>query len=250
MSGTKPRKSPSNPNRARLQKEIGSICPFCPDDDVAHFEVHHIDGDRSNDSIANLIMICRKCHSKITKGEILEDKVRKKKLLLTARTGNPATSQSRVFSRREREFFEYAFTKLDEMVRVPVTRVDVEETPAETWRLGHWDVRISYLELLLWCYLDQPQHFSFISVLQNLRFEAMTSPGFLATFRMDHPYLQHLWPEPVMEQLGFVTVASGSNSSRRYTRSMHQFALWIDVNNMAPKILEAEWIAKNETSKV
>lgn len=242
MSEAKVRKSPSPAEKRRLQKEIGSICPFCPDDDVAHFEVHHIDGDRSNDSMSNLIMICRKCHSKATEGEIPEEKVRKKKMLLTARTA-PAVPQSRIFSRRETEFFEFAFTKLDEMVRVPVTRVDVEEDRAKTWRLGHWDVRISFLELIMWCYLDQPQHFSFYSVLGNTRFEAMTNLGFIATFHINRN-LQHLEPEALLEQLGFVTARSGSN---RYTRSMHQFAIWMDVNNLASKVIEAEWIVRNET---
>lgn len=245
MTGTKTRKSPTNANRARLQKEIGSICPFCGDDDVGHFEVDHIDGDPSNDAWENLLMLCRKCHSKKTKGEISEEKVRKKKLLLMART-TPAVPQSRIFSRREIEFFEYAFIKLDEMVHVSVTRVDIEETKAETWRRGYWEVRISYLELLLWCYQDQPHGFSFFHTLHNLKFEAMTNLGTVAIFRINSD-LQHLTPEPIMEQLGFVTVPARDSYSRRYTRSMHRFALWIDANNMAPKIIEAKWIERNST---
>ena len=34
--------------RAVLQKEIGSRCPFCPSEDVGHFEVHHLDNNRNN----------------------------------------------------------------------------------------------------------------------------------------------------------------------------------------------------------
>lgn len=60
-----------NKVRAELQKEINSICPFCKNDDVGHFEIHHIDEDPSNNKINNLILICPICHSKITKGDIL-----------------------------------------------------------------------------------------------------------------------------------------------------------------------------------
>jgi hypothetical protein len=65
-----------------LQKEIGSRCPFCANEDVEHFNVHHIDGDRSNDHPGNLIMICPICHSKIHNGDIAEPTVRQRKLYL------------------------------------------------------------------------------------------------------------------------------------------------------------------------
>lgn len=240
MRGATPRKSPSPANTRRLQKEIGSMCPFCPDDDVGHFEVHHIDGDRSNDSMDNLLMLCKKCHSKITKGEIAEEKVRRKKHLLVAQT-TPAVPQSRMFSRREIEFFEYAFTKLDVMVQVPVSRIDVDEIAEKTWRLGHWDVKISFLELLMWCYREQPQSFSFFGVLRDLRFEAMTNLGYVATFVTSHWLENMLRPEPLMEQLGFIARRSVKEYSWRYTRSLHQFALWMDANGIAAKIIEAEW---------
>jgi len=49
-----------------LQKEINSECPFCFDQEVDHFEIHHIDENPSNNEMGNLLMLCRKCHSKIT----------------------------------------------------------------------------------------------------------------------------------------------------------------------------------------
>ena len=125
------------------------------------------------------------------------------------------------------------------MVGVPVTRVDVDEVRAKTWKLGHWDVRISWLELLLRSYLDHPQHFIFSGGNEN--FEVMTNVGH-ATFCVDN--LQHLTPETILEQLEFVTTASARTYIRRYNRSMHRFFLWIDVNNMTPKIIEAEWIPR------
>ncbi len=66
--------------KAILQKEINSICPFCDNEDVGHFQVHHIDEDPSNNNFENLIMLCPNCHSKITKGDISESKVKMTKL--------------------------------------------------------------------------------------------------------------------------------------------------------------------------
>lgn len=61
--------------RAELQKEINSVCPFCDNGDVGHFEIHHIDEDPSNNEITNLILLCPTCHSKITKGDISNGRV-------------------------------------------------------------------------------------------------------------------------------------------------------------------------------
>jgi hypothetical protein len=65
--------------KARLQQEIGSECPFCDDNEVAHFDYHHIDEDPSNSAFENLLMCCKPCHSKITKGEISKEAVVAKK---------------------------------------------------------------------------------------------------------------------------------------------------------------------------
>ena len=43
--------------RAILQKEIGSVCPFCQNDDVGHFEIHHIDENPTNNEIGNLLLL-------------------------------------------------------------------------------------------------------------------------------------------------------------------------------------------------
>lgn len=72
-----------NKVRAELQKEINSVCPFCDNDDVGHFEIHHIDEIPSNNEPYNLLLLCPICHSKITKNEISRVKVQniKKSLL-------------------------------------------------------------------------------------------------------------------------------------------------------------------------
>ncbi|HLP52838.1 MAG TPA: HNH endonuclease [Chitinophagales bacterium] len=65
--------------RPRLQKEIGSRCPFCPSEDISHFEIHHIDEDRTNHIYENLLLLCKHCHSKFTKREWDLRKGREKK---------------------------------------------------------------------------------------------------------------------------------------------------------------------------
>jgi len=50
--------------------------------EVDCFEIHHIDGDSSNTVFENLIMICPTCHTKITQGDISEEKVMNVKNLL------------------------------------------------------------------------------------------------------------------------------------------------------------------------
>lgn len=58
-----------------LQKEINSKCPICFNEDADHFEVHHIDENVGNNDIINLIMLCRNCHSKVTKKDISQEDI-------------------------------------------------------------------------------------------------------------------------------------------------------------------------------
>lgn len=91
MEGKKTRKRIPKENkvRAELQKEVNSVCPFCNSEDVGHFEIHHIDEDPSNNDINNLLLLCPLCHSKITKGDITNIEVFKKKLeLVTTSNSN------------------------------------------------------------------------------------------------------------------------------------------------------------------
>lgn len=68
--------------RSELQKEINSICPFCDNGEVGHFQIHHIDENPSNNIHHNLLLLCPTCHSKITKGDISVVSVYKKKIEL------------------------------------------------------------------------------------------------------------------------------------------------------------------------
>ncbi|MFD0798492.1 HNH endonuclease [Maribacter chungangensis] len=71
--------------RAKLQKEIGSICPFCSSEEVGQFQIHHIDEDPSHNEFINLLLLCPTCHSKITKEDISRQDVMDKKLNLRNR---------------------------------------------------------------------------------------------------------------------------------------------------------------------
>jgi len=79
----KKRKSIPVKVKSELQKEINSACPFCENDEVGHFEVHHIDENRSNNEFQNLLLLCPICHSKITKGDIAVEAVQQKKIELS-----------------------------------------------------------------------------------------------------------------------------------------------------------------------
>ena len=79
----KKRKSIPAKVKALLQQEINSSCPLCPNDDVGHFQIHHIDDDPQNNEMGNLLMLCPTCHSKITKGDISRDTVIELKVRLT-----------------------------------------------------------------------------------------------------------------------------------------------------------------------
>ncbi len=78
----KQRKSVSALTSKKLYQEADNRCPFCGVADVAVLEIHHIDGDPSNNKIENLIVVCGNCHSKITRGEISPADVHAKKMEL------------------------------------------------------------------------------------------------------------------------------------------------------------------------
>lgn len=87
-----------NKVRAELQKEIWSTCPFCENTDVGHFEIHHIDDDPSNNIQSNLILLCPICHSKITKGDISQLGVYKRKIELLAKFPEPKTQTAKILN--------------------------------------------------------------------------------------------------------------------------------------------------------
>jgi len=89
-----PRKSVSQKMKMLLQREIGSECPFCANQDVDHFQFHHIDEDPSHNELVNLLMLCPTCHSKITKGDIPQSEVdRVKQKLQSIAGGKPMSAK-------------------------------------------------------------------------------------------------------------------------------------------------------------
>lgn len=91
---TKQRKRITEKLRAQLQQEIDSRCPVCADLDVGHFEVHHLDENPVNNEFTNLLMLCRGCHSNITKGDITLEEARGFKKMLTIRNSKKTNNIS------------------------------------------------------------------------------------------------------------------------------------------------------------
>ncbi len=65
------------PGRLRLAifQETFSKCPFCGLEKIGSLEVHHINGNHSDNTPENLIAVCASCHAQISKGLIEEKKV-------------------------------------------------------------------------------------------------------------------------------------------------------------------------------
>lgn len=58
-------------------------CAMCGLEEECCLQVHHIDGDRHNSSIGNLIILCANCHSRIHRGgyRITEDILNNRELV-------------------------------------------------------------------------------------------------------------------------------------------------------------------------
>jgi len=85
------RRRPSIPKATekRIYQQAQSQCPFCDESEVTALQIHHIDGDPSNNDFDNLILTCASCHAKITAGLIFKQKVVQTKLALPATSSSP-----------------------------------------------------------------------------------------------------------------------------------------------------------------
>lgn len=90
----KARKSIPQKTKSLLQQEINSQCPICDNQNVDHFEIHHIDGNPENNSPDNLLMLCPICHSKVTKGDISEEEVKQIKTYLMIKVKGKSSVKS------------------------------------------------------------------------------------------------------------------------------------------------------------
>lgn len=85
-----PRKTPSRAIERQIILESEGKCPWCESGKklkAAEIEIHHIDGNRSNSVLENLILTCRNHHGQIERQLIPNWEVILKKQCLT----NPAT---------------------------------------------------------------------------------------------------------------------------------------------------------------
>ena len=76
------RRQLTHKQKARLIQETGGHCAFCNFSDAGFLEFHHIDENRANTVLENLIAVCPTCHAKITAGEITESSVTNRKIAL------------------------------------------------------------------------------------------------------------------------------------------------------------------------
>lgn len=72
------RKKPSKPVEHQVREQCGQACanPTCRIWSTATHELHHIDENRSNSVVENLILLCANCHKKQQSGLISEADVR------------------------------------------------------------------------------------------------------------------------------------------------------------------------------
>ena len=56
--------------RGKALATHGLECAVCGAD--SGLEVHHVDGDRTNNAVENLLPLCTKCHRRVHRGEIPE----------------------------------------------------------------------------------------------------------------------------------------------------------------------------------
>ena len=60
----KKRKFFSKKERELIFKENGKVCQRCDSLELP-LEIHHLDGNRENNQSLNLVILCKKCHSKV-----------------------------------------------------------------------------------------------------------------------------------------------------------------------------------------
>ncbi len=144
---TKPRKSPSQRMRARLQREIGSECPFCGSQEVDTFEVHHLNEDPSDDRFENELMVCPICHAKITAGTISRDETMAKKVELAKCTKEePSDETARVSSVSMRDV-GFAIVGNNNRVTTVTPRKQVVKYPPDC--IGGNSLKANYISYLV-----------------------------------------------------------------------------------------------------
>lgn len=222
--------------RAILQKEIRSECPFCRSDDVAHFEVHHIDSDRSNDELPNLLMLCPTCHSRIEKGDISREQVERKKHLLAG--VNPKNSrnigQAEIFSPREKAEFEYIFSQLDKTVDFDADSNDSDDRNGKSQvRKGCWRAHFPVLLLLLSAFDGNHETFTGITEFDGKTFDARCDDGLERSFSLNLKWNSYN-PLPELIKLGLVGATRRYYHERPYTRKMLRFVLWMEFFGLEP----------------
>lgn len=160
MTATGDRKKPTKRRKAvpslaskKVYQEADNRCPFCAVADVAVLEIHHLDGNPSNNEVANLIVVCGNCHSKITRGEISPSDVHTKKMELfwTHKTA------SRPPKKTHRQSVAVNATNISDSIianNVTLGRKRMPRMQYPTDSIGADTIRKGYIDYLLKHYYD------------------------------------------------------------------------------------------------
>ena len=132
-----------NKVRSELQKEINSVCPICANEDVGHFQIHHIDENPSNNDLFNLILLCPTCHSKATKGDYSPLEIKNIKVRLLPPPKLQPNTNSVVFNSK----VENAIVGNNNSITIKQAKKIVQKYPEST--IGFDPVRSQYIGRLI-----------------------------------------------------------------------------------------------------
>lgn len=140
---TKKRTTLSKTTEKRVFQQAASRCVFCTEADVASLQVHHIDGDPSNNVVANLLLVCANCHTKITAGVLSEADVRlKKRQLEWSPSATSAAVSVSISNSRFRGDIAHTITKIS-TARAPRVQHPPGSLGADLRRRGYVDYLIA-----------------------------------------------------------------------------------------------------------
>lgn len=87
---------PSTAQEKRVRDIYGNKCAICNKPyDKDDFEYHHINGDRSKTVVSNLVLLCHRCHKKVT--TLANAKLRDYKVKLARKTEKSKTIFDQVY---------------------------------------------------------------------------------------------------------------------------------------------------------
>jgi len=147
----KTRKSIPSLVQKRVFQEAGSKCASCQEAEVASLEIHHIDSDPNNNKAENLIVVCRNCHARISRGIISEaDVVTKKRELYW-------TSKQKLMKQTPAVNVQISDSSFVGNIAQNITNISTKRSVRVTHPLGSIGANVSmksYIDYLITKYYD------------------------------------------------------------------------------------------------